>query len=72
HGSSVRMTLRLDAGGLTVAVRDFAPGLPRLQPASATAESGRGIALVHALADRWSVEPHPYGGKTVRAVLAPC
>ncbi|MFI7005113.1 ATP-binding protein [Streptomyces sp. NPDC050145] len=72
RGRSVRMSLRLDAGELTVAVHDDAPGLPRLQPSSTTAESGRGIALVHALADRWSVERHPYGGKTVRAVLGPC
>ncbi|MYW69946.1 ATP-binding protein [Streptomyces sp. SID8379] len=72
-GGRCRMSLRLnDAGELTVAVHDDGPGLPRLKPASQSAESGRGIALVHALANQWSVEPHPRGGKTVRAVLAPC
>ncbi|MBO1330548.1 ATP-binding protein [Streptomyces sp. VRA16 Mangrove soil] len=67
-----RMSLRLDAGELTVAVHDDGPGVPRLKTASQSAESGRGITLVRALASRWSVEPHPRGGKTVRAVLAPC
>ncbi|MGY0020677.1 ATP-binding protein [Streptomyces sp. cg35] len=69
--SRCRMSLRLDAGELTVAVHDDGPGLPRLKPASDSAESGRGIALVHALAERWSIEPDPRGGKTVRAVLTP-
>ncbi|WP_239091761.1 ATP-binding protein [Streptomyces sp. SID14478] len=66
-----RMSLCLEAGELTVAVQDDGPGLPALKPASESAESGRGIALVHALAHHWSVEPHPRGGKTVRAVFAP-
>ncbi|MEV3855882.1 ATP-binding protein [Streptomyces sp. NPDC050095] len=69
--SHCRMTLRLDAGELTVEVHDDSPGLPRLKYATETAESGRGIALVRALAHHWSVEPHPRGGKTVRAVFAP-
>lgn len=68
--SHCRMSLRLDPGGLTVAVHDDLPGLPRRAPESRTAESGRGIALVHALASRWSVEPDPRGGKTVTALLA--
>lgn len=66
-----RMSLRMDAGELVVEVRDDGPGLPRLRPPSETAESGRGIALVHALAERWSVRPDRRGGKTVRAVFAP-
>ncbi|WP_372349248.1 ATP-binding protein [Streptomyces sp. KL116D] len=70
--SHCRMSLRLDAGGLTVEVHDDGPGMPRVKPPSESAESGRGIALVHALANRWSVEPDPRGGKTVRAVLAHC
>jgi signal transduction histidine kinase len=67
-----RMSLRMDAGGeLVVEVRDDGPGLPRVRPPSQTAESGRGLALVHALTQRWSVQPDPRGGKTVRAVFAP-
>ncbi|MFF3493054.1 ATP-binding protein [Streptomyces sp. NPDC002795] len=72
QGSSCRMSLCLQSGELTVAVHDDAPGVPRLLPDSRTAESGRGIALVQALARRWSVRPDPRGGKTVRAVLTPC
>lgn len=66
-----RMSLRLDAGELIVEVRDEGPGLPELRPLAPLAESGRGLALVHALAQRWSVQPDRRGGKTVRAVFAP-
>ncbi|MEB8342876.1 ATP-binding protein [Streptomyces endophyticus] len=72
QSGSCRMSLCLHSGELTVAVHDDAPGGPRLMPDSRTAESGRGIALVQALARRWSVRPDPRGGKTVLAVLAPC
>ncbi|MGW7568965.1 ATP-binding protein [Streptomyces tendae] len=33
-------------------------------------ESGRGLLIVTALADRWGTEPYPPGGKTVWAVVA--
>jgi hypothetical protein len=33
-------------------------------------ESGRGLLLVAALADRWGVEPYPPGGKAVWAECA--
>ncbi|MHC5260295.1 ATP-binding protein [Streptomyces sp. UC4497] len=72
HSGSCRMSLRLQSGELTVAVHDDAPGVPRVAPESRTAESGRGIALVQALARRWSVRTDPRGGKTVLAVLTPC
>ncbi|WP_425840463.1 ATP-binding protein [Streptomyces fractus] len=72
QSGSCRMSLCLQSGELTVAVHDDAPGVPRLMPESWTAESGRGIALVQALARRWSVRADPRGGKTVRAVLTPC
>ncbi|MFJ4714392.1 ATP-binding protein [Streptomyces sp. NPDC088785] len=71
-GGCCRMSLRIDADEVTVAVHDDGPGLPRQRTASQSAESGRGITLVRALARHWSVEPHPQGGKTVRAVLAAC
>jgi anti-sigma regulatory factor (Ser/Thr protein kinase) len=35
-----------------------------------TAETGRGLLLVEALADRWGVEPRPPSGKTVWADIA--
>ncbi|MDH6227837.1 ATP-binding protein [Streptomyces sp. MJP52] len=40
---------------------------PGPEPASPTAESGRGLLLVAALADRWGVAPYPPSGKTVWA-----
>ncbi|MGW8697265.1 ATP-binding protein [Streptomyces eurythermus] len=72
RGRSFRLVLGLDvtAGTLRVAVSD-ARG-DRL-PAPATtvrpeeAESGRGLLLVAALADRWDTEPYPPSGKTVWA-----
>ncbi|MCC9306461.1 ATP-binding protein [Kitasatospora sp. RB6PN24] len=41
--------------------------LPRQQAgeASADAESGRGLLIVDALADRWGTEPYPPSGKTL-------
>ncbi|WP_306323190.1 MULTISPECIES: ATP-binding protein [unclassified Streptomyces] len=72
RGHHCRMSLRLDSGELTVAVHDDAPGVPHLKPDSRTAESGRGITLVQALARRWSVRADPRGGKTVLAHLSPC
>ncbi|MER7051472.1 ATP-binding protein [Streptomyces sp. NPDC000351] len=68
-----RLTLVLDttAGLLRIGVTD-ARGecLPSSSVAcerSLDAESGRGLLLVTALADRWGVEPYPPGGKTVWA-----
>ncbi|MFB6675686.1 ATP-binding protein [Streptomyces sp. NPDC057684] len=69
-GSHCRMSLCLDADELTVSVHDDSPHHPRLKPNSLSAESGRGISLVDALSRRMSVVSDPYGGKTVRAVLA--
>ncbi|MFF2848049.1 ATP-binding protein [Streptomyces sp. NPDC058001] len=68
--SHCRLSLRVDADEFTVEVRDDSPDRPVLNPPSATAESGRGIALVHALSRRWSVVGDGHGGKTVRAVLS--
>ncbi|MEU2899100.1 ATP-binding protein [Streptomyces sp. NPDC001273] len=43
--------------------------LPKLQPASRDAESGRGLLLVEALADRWGVSEERFPRKTVWAEL---
>ncbi len=43
--------------------------LPRQQPASAEDESGRGLCLVDALADRWGVSEERFPRKTVWAEL---
>lgn len=43
--------------------------LPTLQPGSHDAESGRGLLLVEALADRWGVSEERFPRKTVWAEL---
>jgi anti-sigma regulatory factor (Ser/Thr protein kinase) len=55
-----------DAARVRVEVFDNGPGRPRITRVDATATSGRGVALVDAVADRWGVDPSP-GGKTVWA-----
>lgn len=73
-GRSFRLALALDvtAGTLRIAVSD-ARGDRLPAPASTArpeeAESGRGLLLVTALADRWDTAPYPPSGKTVWAEL---
>jgi hypothetical protein len=64
----------LYADRLRVEVQDFSPEAPYLSFADEDEESGRGLLLVHVLADKWGYEHtsflHPYGegympGKTV-------
>lgn len=45
-----------DAGAACVAVWDSADTKPEVQPEDCASESGRGLAIVGALADRWGVE----------------
>jgi hypothetical protein len=76
NGRDFRLTLTLDttAGLLRIAVIDargeHLPSLPAECGTPLGAESGRGLVLVTALADRWGVEPYPPGGKTVWAECA--
>ncbi|MGW1169466.1 ATP-binding protein [Streptomyces sp. NPDC002550] len=75
QGRDFRLALTLDAaaGMLRIAVSD-ARGDQLPAPTTAVrpeeeAESGRGLLLVTALADRWGTEPYPPAGKTVWAEL---
>jgi anti-sigma regulatory factor (Ser/Thr protein kinase) len=72
-GRDFRFTLTLDeaAGILRIEVTDTrGEKLPVLGPEPAPdRESGRGLLLVVALADRWGTEPHQPVGKTVWAEL---
>ncbi|MFE4051076.1 ATP-binding protein [Streptomyces sp. YIM B13518] len=73
QGRDFRLTLTHDpaAGVLRIAVTDArGDRLPSPVADFATPsddESGRGLLLVTALADRWGSEPYPPGGKTVWA-----
>lgn len=71
QGRDFRLTLTLDdvTGTLRIAVTDTrGEKLPVLRPdPQPDAESGRGLLLVTALADRWGTEPYPPTGKTVWA-----
>ncbi|MEV6025645.1 ATP-binding protein [Streptomyces sp. NPDC052036] len=60
---TVEMELLLDR--LTVSVHDHDPRLPELRAPDPTATSGRGLAMVAALADSWGVRPNGDAGKIV-------
>ncbi|WP_306191307.1 ATP-binding protein [Streptomyces sp. MK5] len=75
QGRDFRLGLRFDpgAGLLRIAVTDArGDRLPCPTTDFSTppdAESGRGLLMVTALADRWGTEPYPPSGKTVWAEL---
>jgi anti-sigma regulatory factor (Ser/Thr protein kinase) len=62
---SVTLELSMTRDGVRVMVSDHSPREPQLREAPWSAESGRGVELVDALADRWGTEPRRLGGKTV-------
>jgi DNA-binding NarL/FixJ family response regulator len=63
--SEVSLLVRMIVGGVRVEVSDASQlQLERTAP-GLLAESGRGLAIVDALATRWGVDPLPGGGKTV-------
>lgn len=67
------LTLQEATGTLRIEVTDTrGEKLPALQPVPPPdRESGRGLLLVVALADRWGTEPHEPVGKTIWAELDP-
>ncbi|WP_189549831.1 ATP-binding protein [Streptomyces lavendofoliae] len=69
-GRSFRLALLAGEGVLRIEVTDTrADALPHRRPSSLDAESGRGLLLVDALADRWGTTPGPAPQKTVWAEL---
>jgi anti-sigma regulatory factor (Ser/Thr protein kinase) len=56
-GEPVRMTVEADSSRLRVEVEDGGPGIAEAGPdlPAPTATSGRGLAIVGGLADRWGV-----------------
>ncbi|MFI2369031.1 ATP-binding protein [Streptomyces sp. NPDC018833] len=61
-------TLRIEVSDTRGELRPLAPGAPRPAPRP-LAETGRGMLLVEALADRWDVLDRVPVGKTVAAEL---
>ncbi|WSQ09949.1 ATP-binding protein [Streptomyces sp. NBC_01231] len=69
-GRDFRVTLYVVAGTLRIEVTDTCGDLlPCPQGPAPDAESGRGLVLVEALADRWGVAQGPHPRKTVWAEL---
>ncbi|MFJ5092897.1 ATP-binding protein [Streptomyces sp. NPDC088557] len=69
-GRSFRLVLRASPATLRIEVTDTrAEALPALPVPAPESESGRGMLLVEALADRWGVVLGPVPGKTVWAEL---
>ncbi|GAA2399266.1 ATP-binding protein [Streptomyces glaucosporus] len=75
RGRDFRIALTLNGvtGVLLVEVTDTrGDKTPEPGPAPGPdSESGRGLLLVDALADRWGTDPYPPGGKTVWAEFDP-
>ncbi|MFD9456366.1 ATP-binding protein [Streptomyces sp. NPDC059985] len=72
EGTPVSLAVTRTPDGRTrVEVGDPDPRVwPVLRQAADTDESGRGLAVLDAVAVRWGVRPGPTGGKTVWAELA--
>ncbi|WP_443078683.1 ATP-binding protein [Streptomyces sp. NBC_01497] len=69
-GRDFRLTLRVTGGLLRIEVADTrGERLPELGRPGSDAESGRGLLLVDALADRWGVADDHCSGKIVWAEL---
>jgi len=70
-GSTAELVLAWDSRCLTVHVGDTDPGLPAAQRDDGSlAPSGRGLAIVDAVADEWSACPAPHG-KAIVACFHP-
>ncbi|MFF5704617.1 ATP-binding protein [Streptomyces sp. NPDC012794] len=67
-GRGFMVVLSLEGGTLRIAVADACRDrVPVLREADVSAEGGRGLAVVEALADRWGVEQEPPPRKAVWA-----
>ncbi|MEU6261303.1 ATP-binding protein [Streptomyces sp. NPDC047043] len=70
HGGTCRLRLHVSDTRVTVEVYDDSPGRPHVRPLTTWGESGRGLAMVRCLAQRFDIDPVSGGGNRVRAVLA--
>jgi anti-sigma regulatory factor (Ser/Thr protein kinase) len=72
HASSqIELKIVVGENSISAQVRDDSPEAPRRRWAASSHRSGRGLAIVEALAGAWSVTWHEDGTKTVAATL-PC
>jgi anti-sigma regulatory factor (Ser/Thr protein kinase) len=64
---TITLELSMTDGGVRVMVSDESPQEPEQQDHQAppTAEGGRGVEIVDAVADRWGTQFRPPAGKTV-------
>lgn len=62
---NAQITLTRTPDGVALLVHDSDPALPILKSAASSEESGRGLQLVTAVADRFGVSLSPSGGKDV-------
>jgi anti-sigma regulatory factor (Ser/Thr protein kinase) len=63
--STILLRIGLLSPGLRLEISDGSATLPRPRSAAAGDDTGRGLAVVEALADDWGVVPVPGDGKTV-------
>ena len=66
----VALTIAVDGACVRVGVRDDSHRRPRRREPTDTEADGRGLLIVEALSDRWWVEEHADGDKTVWAELS--
>jgi anti-sigma regulatory factor (Ser/Thr protein kinase) len=72
HASrDIELTVTVSGDRVCAQVRDDSPDPPRRREATSSHHSGRGLAIIEALAGGWTVIWHDDGTKTVAAAL-PC
>ncbi|MEV0603397.1 ATP-binding protein [Streptomyces sp. NPDC050315] len=61
RGEAIRVRVTRHRARVRIAVIDKDPSRPAARPTDPADESGRGFAIVAALADQWGVDPLPWG-----------
>ena len=69
-GTAIQLEVGYAASVVRLCVRDQSPNAPMLVRHTDTASTGRGLAMVAAVADQWGVVQHNGNGKTVWCELS--